>query len=165
MMIAMVGNPYKVFSAFAFTEKPTDNEDPYLELFLAETASERIDIVSGDAVYLSRINCELIVEEEAIPRLYQKQGITLKMRGSAVWAEMLLDFIEDPQEWLLSYHSRSISGTANSAFKIGFPIPLRKRKTLRKKMEAFARVCDYNLKRRCYLKYLENISAADTWDT
>jgi transposase len=106
-MIAMVGDTYKVFSAVAFTEKTTDNEYPYLELLLAETAScyERIDIVSGDAVYRSRINCELNIEEEAIPRPYQKQGITLKMRWSAAWAEMLLDFIEDPQEWLRSYHS------------------------------------------------------------
>jgi len=87
------------------------------------------------------------------------------MKGSTAWAEMLLDFIEDPQEWLRSYHPRSISESANSAFKRGFPVPLRKRKTLRKKLEAFARVCDYNLKRLCYLKYLENISAVDTWDT
>jgi hypothetical protein len=36
--------------------------------------------------------------------------------------------------------------------------------SMRKKMEAFARVCDYNLKRLCYLKYLKNISAVDTWD-
>jgi hypothetical protein len=106
-MIAMVGNTYKLFSAVAFTDKPTDNESAHLERLLAETAScyERIAIISGDAAYLSRINCELIVDEGAIPRLYPKQGITLKMRGSAAWAEMLLDFIEDPQEWLRSYHS------------------------------------------------------------
>ena len=61
-MIAMVGNTYKVFSAVAFKEKPKDNESPYLELLLAETAShyERIDILSGDAAYLSRNNCVLI---------------------------------------------------------------------------------------------------------
>lgn len=164
-MIAMVGATYKIFSAVAFAENPMDNESPYLEPLLAETVScyERIDLVSGDAAYLSRHNCDLIAEAGAIPRIYPKQGITLRMKGSAAWAEMLLDFIDDPQEWLRSYHPRSISESANSAFKRGSPIPLRKRKTLRKKLEAFARICDYNLKRLCYLKYLENISAVDTW--
>ena len=141
-MIAMVGTTYKIFSAVAFAENPTDNESPYLEPLLAETAScyERIDLISGDAAFLSRHNCDLVAGVGAVPRIYPKQWITLRRKGSTAWEEMLLDFIDDPQEWLRSYHPRAISESAYSAFKRVSPIPLRKRKTLRKKLEAFARI-------------------------
>ncbi|MFQ5815713.1 MAG: transposase [Candidatus Hydrothermarchaeaceae archaeon] len=165
-MIAMVGGTFKIFSAFELAENPQAHESPYFEPLLAETAScyERIDLVPADSAYLSRHNCDLIAGVDAIPRIYPKQGITLKRRGSKAWTEMLLSFIEDPQEWLREYHPRSISETAFSVFKRDFPLPLRKRIKLRRKQEAFTRACDYNLKRLCYLKYLEEISAVEVWN-
>ena len=73
----MVGATYKIFSAVAFAENPTDNESPYLKLLLAETAScyERIDLVSGDAAYLSRHNCDLIAEEGRFPDFTRSKGL------------------------------------------------------------------------------------------
>jgi hypothetical protein len=44
------------------------------------------------------------------------------------------------------------------------PSPLRKKIRLRRKLEAFARACDYNLKRLCYLKHLEGIKVIETWN-
>ena len=93
----------------------------------------------------------------AIPRIYPKEGLTLKMRGSSAWTEMLLTLINDPQKWLEEYHCRSISETVNSTFKRDFPAPLRKKINVRRKQEAFLRVCDYDLKRLCYLRYLEDL--------
>jgi len=60
-MIAMVGSTYKIFSAVAIAENPTDNESPYLEPLFAETAScyERIDLITADAAYLSRPNINI----------------------------------------------------------------------------------------------------------
>lgn len=166
-MIAMVGNKYKVFSAFELAEDPHDNESPYFESLLAETAIsyDQIDCVPADAAYLSRHNCNLIAEVGGIPRIYPKHGITIKMRGSIAWTDMLLIFIQDPQEWLRDYHARSISESVFSVFKRDFPLPLRRRIKLRRKQEAFTRVCDYNLKRLCYLKHLEEISATEVWNT
>lgn len=165
--IAMVGGTYKLFSAFELAEDPQDHESPYFEPLLAETTAcyERIDLVSADSAYLSRHNCNLIAGVSAVPRIYPKKGITLKRKGSKTWAEMLLNFIDDPQKWLRDYHSRSISESAYSIFKRNFPIPLRKRIKVRRKQEAFTRACDYNIKRLCYLKYLEEISAVDVWNT
>lgn len=99
-----------------------------------------------------------------MPRIYPKKGATLNRKGSKAWTEMLLGFISDPQEWLREFHSRSISESANAVWKRDFPVPLRKEIALRRKQEAFTRACDYNLKRLCYLKYLEGISAVEVWN-
>jgi len=90
--VAMMGNRYKIMSAFELAENPHDNESPYFEPFLVDTVTcyERIDLVSADAAYLSRDNCNLVVEAGAVPRIYPKQGVTLKMRGSSAWTDMLL---------------------------------------------------------------------------
>jgi transposase len=117
----------------------------------------KLTLIKADAGYISRANCNIIASIGAIPRIYPKRGITLKQRGSKAWTDMLLSFINDPQKWLEEYHSRSISETANSTYKRDFPIPFRRRINVRRKQEAFTRVCDYNLKRRCYLRYLEGI--------
>ncbi len=166
-MIAMVGTTYKLLAAVEFTEEPEDHESPYFEALLAEAASSytRIDLMTADSAYLSRDNCTLIASHRATPRIYPKQGITLKRRGSRAWADMLLAFIDEPQQWLREYHKRSISETANSTLKRDYPAPLRKRIRLRRKQEAYTRANDYNLKRLCYLKYLEKISAREAWNT
>ena len=158
-MIAMVGTTYKMISSVTFTENPEANESPYLVPLVLETAEkyDEVDLVTGDAAYVSRDNCNIIASIGAIPRIYPKRGITLRQKGSKAWTDMLLSFINDPQKWLEEYHSRSISETANSTYKRDFPVPLRRKINVRRKQEAFARVCDYNLKRRCYLRYLEGI--------
>ena len=165
-MIAMVGCTYKMFSAVKFPENPETHESPFFEPLLSDTSDsfDRIDLVSADSAYLSRDNCDLISDVGALPRIYPKQGLTLKKKGSRAWKEMLSDFIGDPQKWLRDYHLRSISETSFSVFKRDFPVPLRKRIKIRRKQEAFSRVCGYNLKRLCYLRYLEDISAVDVWD-
>jgi transposase len=165
-MVAMVGCTYKLISAFEQTVNPEDHESPYFEGLLAETASsyDRIDLVAGDSAYLSRDNCDFVARIGGVPRFFPKQGLTLKRRGSKAWSDMLFDFISDPQKWLHDYHPRSISESVFSVFKRDFPIPLRKRLDIRRAHELFARVCNYNLKRLCYLRYLEGISAVEVWN-
>lgn len=164
-MIAMVGCTYKVFSAFEQTASPEDHESPYFGPLLAETNAsyEQIDVVPGDSAYLSRQNCDFVARAGGVPRFYPKKGSTLKRRGSRAWAEMLFGFVHNTQSWLREYHPRSVSESAFSVFKRDFPVPIRKRLRLRRKQEIFARVCDYNLKRLCYLRYMEDISAVEVW--
>ncbi len=154
-----VGNEYKMISSVTFTENTDANESPHLEPLVLETAEkyDEVNLVTADAGYISRANCNIIASIGAIPRIYPKRGITLRQRGSKAWTDMLLSFINDPQKWLEEYHSRSISETANSTYKRDFPVPLRRKINVRRKQEAFTRVCDYNLKRQCYLRYLEGI--------
>ena len=158
-MITFVGTTYKMITAVTFPENPDTNESPYFipMLRLTHENYRDIDLVAGDAAYISRINCTAVAGLGAIPRIYPKQGLTLKMKGSSAWTKMLLTLIDDPQMWLEEYHNRSICETVNSTFKRDFPAPLRKKLDDRKKQEAFTRVCDYDLKRLCYLKYLDNL--------
>ena len=159
-MVAMVGTTYGLVSAVELPDNPAAHESPLFAPLLEETASSysSIELVSLDRGYLSRNNCDLIEGVGAVPRIYPKEGTTLKRRGSWAWTEMLLDFMEDPQQWLRDYHLRSISETVFSTYKRDFPIPLRKRIPRRRKKEAFGRVCDYNMKRLCYLRYLKGLA-------
>jgi hypothetical protein len=47
--------------------------------------------------------------------------------------------------------------TVNSTFKRDFPVPLQIKLNVRRKQEAFLRVCNYDLKRLCNLRYLEDL--------
>ncbi len=158
-MITFVGTTYKMITAVTFPENPDANESPYFVPMLRMTHEnyKDIDLVAGDAAYIARMNCTAVADLGAIPRIYPKQGLTLKMKGSSAWTKMLFMLINDPQTWLEEYHCRSICETVNSTFKRDFPAPLRKKLDDRKKQEAFTRVCDYDLKRLCYLRYLENL--------
>ena len=71
--------------------------------------------------------------------------------------KMHYDLIKNPQEWLRAYHKRSLSETVNSTYLRMFPKPLARKIRPRRLFEAFTRVCDYNIKRLVYLKYLEDI--------
>ncbi|KXB03335.1 hypothetical protein AKJ48_04000 [candidate division MSBL1 archaeon SCGC-AAA261O19] len=159
-MIAMMGASHHLISAVEFPDNPAAHESPYFEPLLkgTDTSYTSIGKVSGDAAYLSRDNCDLVESLGGTPRFYPKEGITLKMRGSSgAWTDMLLDFIDDPQQWLRDYHSRSNAESVFSAFKRKFLAPLRKFLHLRRKAEAFTRVCDYNLRRLAQLRRLKNI--------
>lgn len=148
-----------MITAVTFPENPDANESPYFVPMLRLTHEnyKDIDLVAGDAAYIARMNCTAVADLGAIPRIYPKQGLTLKMKGSSAWTKMLFTLINDPQTWLEEYHCRSICETVNSTFKRDFLVPLRKKLDDRKKKEAFTKVCDYDLKRLCYLRYLENI--------
>ena len=159
-MVAMIGTTYKLISAVEFPENPMAHDSPFLGPLLQETAGSysSIELVCLDEAFLSRGNCDLIERIGAVPRISLKRGTTLKRKGSWAWTEMLMDFMEDPQQWLREYHLRSISETVLSVYKRDFCAPLRRRIPRRKKREAFSRVCDYNMKRLCYLRYLKGLS-------
>jgi len=159
-MVAMVGTTYQLITAVEFPENPMAHDSPFFGPLLRETASSysSVELVCLDEAFLSRDNCNLIEGVGAVPRISLKRGITLKRRSSWAWTEMLLDFMGDPQQWLREYHLRSISETVLSVYKRNFCAPLRKRIPRRKKREAFSRVCDYNMKRLCYLRYLKGLA-------
>ncbi|KXA94300.1 hypothetical protein AKJ65_04840 [candidate division MSBL1 archaeon SCGC-AAA259E19] len=161
-MVAMIGATYQFLSSVKFPDNPYAHESPYFEPLLEETASRyvQIDLVSGDAAYLSRDNCDSVEDFGGTPRFYPKEGITLRREGSWAWTDMLLDFMEDPQEWLREYHTRSNVESGFSTFKRDFLAPLRKCIGRRRKTEAFARACDYNLKRACYVRRREGLTAS-----
>ena len=164
-IIVMVGLKYKLVSAFKFADKPTAHDSLYFESLLADTARRysRVDLVSGDSGFLSRVNCDLVVGVGGVPRFYPKKNSLLCSKGSRAWRVMLEELALDPQKWLLEYHRRSNVEGCFSVLKRDNFLPLRKKLVVRRRQEAFSRVCNLNIKRLCYLNYLENINARETW--
>ena len=164
-IIVMVGLKYKIISAFKYACKPTDHESPYFESLLAQTARRyrRVGLVAGDSAFLSRVNCDLVANVGGVPRFYPKKGSTLRQKGSKAWRLMLEDLMVDPQKWLEDYHRRSNVEGCFSTLKRDNSLPLRKVLDDRRQQEAFSRACNLNLKRLCYLNYLENINARESW--
>ncbi|KXA90200.1 hypothetical protein AKJ61_01285 [candidate division MSBL1 archaeon SCGC-AAA259B11] len=160
-MVAMIGATYQLISSVKFPDNPQAHESPYFEPLLEETSDRyvQITLVSADSGFLSRDNCDLVEKHGGEPRIYPKKGITLRRKGSWAWTDMLLNFIENPQEWLREYHTRSNVESGFSTFKRHFLSPLRKCIQRRRKTEAFARACDYNLKRASYIRRQEGLAA------
>ena len=158
MLIGMVGVNIKLFTAIDITPGPC-NESPYLIPLLEQTNEIyiKIDSVSADSAYLSRANCDAIDSVGAKPYIFPKENTIIKKRGSKAWKEMLLAFIDNPQDWLEHYHKRSISESVNSVWKRKYTRPLARRIEDRRKVEAFARAVCYNIRRVSYLRYLRGI--------
>ncbi|MDR0372102.1 MAG: hypothetical protein LBI79_00845 [Nitrososphaerota archaeon] len=161
----MVGLKYKLISAFKYARKSTDHDSPYFESLLAETVARysRVDLVCGDSGFLSRGNCDLVAGVGGVPRFYPKKNSLLCSRGSRAWRKMLEELSLDPQKWLEDYHKRSNTEGCFSTLKRDNPLPLRKQLDERKQQEVFTRACNLNIKRLCYLNYLEDINARETW--
>jgi len=157
--IIVVGANYKMIGSFEITNNSNAGESPYLESGLNEIASvyNNIELFVGDSAFISRKNCSLVGNLNAIPRFYPKKSDTFKSKGSKEWSDMHYAFINDPQQWLREYHKRSISETVNSTFERMFPNKLYKKLEIRRRCEAFCRACDYNIKQLNYLTYLKSI--------
>jgi transposase len=165
-IVVMTGLKYKLISAFKYADKPVDHESPYFGFLLAQTVRRygRVGLVTGDSAFLSRFNCDLVTKAGATPRFYPKKGCTLRQKGSRAWRVMFEDLVTDPQKWLEDYHKRSNTEGCFSILKRDNPLPLRKKLNVRRQQEAFSRACNLNLKRLCYLNYLEGINARESWN-
>lgn len=150
------GTRYRMMASFIVTENPFAAEGPYLEEALGDVQEiySHIELMLGDAAFLSRKNTSLVAAAGAVPRFYPKKNVTLRAKGSPAWKRMLSQFIKDPQSWLRQYHQRSISESVNSAFMRMFEKKLTRRIRSRRITESLVRACDYNIKRFSYLRYL-----------
>ena len=152
-----VGVHTKVVAGFRSTPNHSVGE---LLMFQGVLSQTRINCpgmgtVLGDALYSTRNACSLVAGYGARPYFFPKVNSTYMSHGVPSWKEMMYSFVEDPQEWLETYHMRSISETVNSVDKRRFPWKLKKRLAWRKDAESFLRRGVYNIRRYSYLSYLE----------
>lgn len=145
-MAIMISNNFHIATAFVHA-KGTANDSPLFEPLIKATSLEFHSIrnVQLDAGFLSRHNCTLTAEVNAIPYIYPKDGITLNSVGSIAWRKMLESLIENPQEWLRAYHERSECECYFSAHKRRFAKPLLKRIKILRGVEAFCRIICLNI--------------------
>lgn len=157
-VLTAIGTTYKLYSSVIAMENPTDNESPYFPLAVQDMSRyTNLEFVEGDAAFLSHLNCSLVSSLGAQPRFMPKSSCTFKRGGSDSYVHMLWRFVEDTQEWLREYHPRSIAESGFSAEKRRDPRPVRRRLKDRKVTEIKARFCRENMRRLCYLWYLEGI--------
>jgi transposase len=76
---------------------------------------------------------------------------------------MFEELVLDLQKWLEAYHKRSNVEGCFLTWKRGCSLSLRKKFDVRRRQEAFSRACNLNIKRLCYLNYLEDINARESW--
>lgn len=157
--ILAAGTTFKLISSFAMARSPHANESPYLKPLLNQIAElyAHVAALCADAAFMSRENCNEIATHGAVPRIFPKENVTLRAKGSQAWRKMLTEFVDDTQRWLREYHPRSIMETINSTMKRTQPYPVRKRLFVRKSTEMLARICVYNIRQLVYLKYTKGI--------
>lgn len=158
MLIGMIGVEHKMFSAFGIGEH--GGESPWLMPLLDQTSQVfgSINLVVGDAAYLSRDNCTFIESVDAKPRIFPKSNTVINAGGSPAWKRMLVDFINDAQSWLSDYHNRSSSESTNYSLKCRSPRPLLKRRDDRRYGEIGAKITAHNIRQLGYIHYTHNIS-------
>ncbi len=148
--VMMVGLPVQVVTAFVPRPIGFVSEVRTLrglvEKSVMNTGGLR-GIVSADAGFQSRENCDLINEGGGVPRIFPRRDVSRKSLGSVAWAPMLTALLRDPQRWLREYHQRSLSETDWWVYKNQFPRPLRRRLKRRRGCEHLSRFVVYNLVR------------------
>lgn len=118
-------------------------------------------IVSADAGFQSRANCEHITSAGGTPRIFPKRNVTRRTKGAPSWTRMLNDLEKDPQGWLEEYHLRSLAETFWSVYGGLFSRPLRRRLAPRRMCEHVARFTVFNLVRLSRGCRLNELPAAD----
>ena len=105
-----------------------------------------IEVVTADAAYLSRKNCDLVDAIGAKPYINLKKNVTmLRAKGSKAWFDMVFCYKRHPKAWKKIYHSRSSAETAFSAIKWKFGHQLLSIRKDNQRKEIMTKVVAYNL--------------------
>jgi hypothetical protein len=73
----------------------------------------------ADAGYLSRKNCDIVVEKNGKPFFSMKRNTMVKAGGSRAWKRMVQLATMRKEIYDAVYHTRSVIEAVNSAIKIG----------------------------------------------
>lgn len=79
-----------------------------------------------DRGFVDKKLAQLIEESGIIPYIFPKKNNVLKSKGHPAWKRMLLNLLENVQDWLKEYHIRSHSESFHSSFKRIFGIITKK---------------------------------------
>lgn len=106
----------------------------------------------GDPAYLSRLNCELVVQKGGKPYFLPKKNCRTRARGSSAYRTMITFFKKAKDVWIDIYHQRSIVEGIFSSLKRRFKSWLVARKKRMQRKELSAKVIAYNIRRILYIK-------------
>jgi transposase len=109
----------------------------------------------GDGAYSARWVVGLLdgwgVQSWILPR----RNVSMKCLGEPAWSRSLSGLIRDPQAWLSNYFERPRVEATWWSVASRNPGRIRKRRSERRETEAMLRAVVRNLRRLCYLRWLE----------
>ena len=149
-------------SSYQNTSRHDISELAFVDQAVAESKALHpgMEMLCGDGFFANRNVCRTLQEHGVTPRLLPRRNATTKRFGVFSWTQMLMDLMEDPQQWLSEYYMREASETGFSMLKMRNPGPLRKRLVPRRLTEDRLRGLVHNLRRLCYLYYTEDVETA-----
>ncbi|MHB1435212.1 MAG: hypothetical protein ACYCPN_04750 [Thermoplasmata archaeon] len=111
----------------------------------------------GDGLYSARWVVGEVAEAGVQARFLPRRGCTLKALGEPAWPKSIWGLVKEPQAWLSDYHERSKVEAFWGSMKARHPEKIRKRRTESRVVEATLRAVAWNLRRLCYLHWLEGL--------
>ncbi len=93
-----------------------------------------------------------------------RRNVSLKALGEPAWPQSLYGLIDDPQAWLSKYFQRPRVEATWWSMSARNPGRIRKRLVVRRETEAMLRAVVRNLRRLCYLRWLEQEPAFTSVD-
>lgn len=109
----------------------------------------------GDGAYSARWVIGLLDRMGVQAWILPRRTVTMKSLGEPAWPRSLRGLVRDPQTWLAHYHQRSRSEATWWSLSARNPNKIRKRLEQRRETEALLRAVVRNLRRLCYLRWLE----------
>lgn len=126
------------------------HDSPQLKFLLRNI--EILRRVIGDSAYLSRSNCDVVVEKNGKPFFRLKEGITPKKRGSAAWRRMVELATLCRSFFDRIYHLRSQIEGVNSSLKKRYGSCLTAINAKARNTQLALKVLAYNIKQLLYDK-------------
>ena len=109
----------------------------------------------GDGAYSARWVVGMLDRWGVRAWILPRRNATMKCLGEPAWPRSLLGLVRDPQAWLSEYHQRSRSEATWWSVEARNPGKIRKRLPDRRETEGLLRAVVRNLRRLCYLRWLE----------
>lgn len=118
---------------------------------------DELDMVAGDSGYLSMKNCKIVEDKGGKPFFLPKKNTTAWARHPKPWKRMIRWFFSSTEEWLNTYHVRSVVEGLFSSVKKRFGSFLRALKEDMQRKELALKVIAYNVRQVLFIevgKYL-----------
>jgi len=118
----------------------------------------------GDKAYCSRENCEIVVSKGGKPYLQFKVNSTGRAQGSPAWKQAFHEYSENKEDWMATYHLRSIIEAVFSSIKRRWNSFLTSRKPWLQRRELALKVISYNIKQVLYNQRAEELGIS-LWES
>lgn len=159
--VMSIGVKHKMISGVSICPNHSIGETTMFPDVFNQTLSSHPNMKNmlGDGAFSARWLTDLVANNGITPFFMPKSNVTFRSKGFDGWKPMLYNFYDDTQDWLKTYHMRSISETVMSMIKCRFGHVLRKRLDRRKHTETYLKHVAHNVRRCGYIEILHGIKA------